>query len=302
MDFGRLPDISKVDFSLPPDHPDTKVVLETKKAEHCNIYVGCPIWTEKSWLGKIYPLKTAEKDYLHYYAKKFNTIELNTTHYRIPDDTTLDRWVRSASQGFKFSPKIPQLISHAPDITQMTDLMHEFIHQMQQLKEYLGTSFMQLHPTFGPKRLPELLNFLDHIPFSFKMAIELRNPDWFNNSIETEDLFQYMKEKQISTVITDVAGRRDVLHQRLTTSTAMVRFVANNLHPTDFTRLDAWAERLKKWQAEDLENFYFFIHTPDKGNCLPLADEFNRRIGIFPDINTPAISNSKTGYIQGSLF
>ena len=302
MDFGRLPNINHVDFTLPSDHPDTANVLGNEKADRSIIYTGCPIWTEKGWVGKIYPLKTVEKDYLHYYAKKFNTIELNTTHYRIPDDATLERWVKAVNPGFKFSPKIPQLISHAPDIMQMTDLMQYFIEQMFKLHEHLGVSFLQLPPTFGPKKLSHLLNFLDTIPAEFKLAIELRHQDWFTDSIEVEDLFQYMKEKEISTVITDVAGRRDVLHQRLTSKKVLIRFTANDLHPSDFRRLEDWTNRLKLWLANGLEEIYFFVHTPTKIHCLELAHTFNVQMGIPSELTGIEILPKQAGYVQGSLF
>ncbi len=302
MDFGRLPNIDKVDFTFPTDHPDTKYILGNTPVIQSNTYVGCPIWGEKGWLGKIYPLKTTEKDYLHYYARNFNTIELNATHYKIPDDATLERWVNAVTPGFKFCPKVPQVISHAEDITQMTELMEYFMQQMKQFSDHLGVSFLQLPPTFTPEKLPYLLNFLDTVPVDFQLSIELRHADWFKHSIEAEDLFQYMKEKRVSTVITDVAGRRDVLHQRLTTKTAFIRYVANDLHPTDFRRIDDWAVRLKEWQENGLEELYFFIHTPTKSLCIELASYFNDKMGIPSTFINIEPAKKQDNYIQGSLF
>jgi len=60
-----------------------------------------------------------------------------------------------------------------------------------------------------------------------------------------------------------VAGRRDVLHGRVTSYFAMVRFVGNDLHPTDFTRLEDWAERILHWQSMGLKEIWFFTHEPD---------------------------------------
>jgi uncharacterized protein YecE (DUF72 family) len=64
-------------------------------------------------------------------------------------------------------------------------------------------------------------------------------------------------------LITDVAGRRDVLHMCLTAPAVMVRFVGNSLHPTDFSRIDAWIGRLKQWLEQGLREIYFFVHEPD---------------------------------------
>lgn len=72
-----------------------------------------------------------------------------------------------------------------------------------------------------------------------------------------------LRNRGVSAVITDVAGRRDVCHAQLTASTVLVRFVGNSLHPSDYTRVSEWSERLKYWIESGLESAYFFTHEPD---------------------------------------
>ncbi|MEQ8812772.1 MAG: DUF72 domain-containing protein, partial [Imperialibacter sp.] len=55
------------------------------------------------------------------------------------------------------------------------------------------------------------------------------------------------------------AGRRDMMHMRMTTKEAFVRYVGAN-HPTDYPRLDDWLVRVKEWKQQGLEKLYFFIH------------------------------------------
>src|SRR5258706_3954111 len=114
MDFGRLPpeEIDKVDFTLPSDRPSNKTILNKKDYKKTKVYPGLAKWGRKEWVGKIYPPKTKEKDYLSYYVKQFNSIELNATHYRIFDSTVIKGWADTAGDGFKFCPKFPQVISH----------------------------------------------------------------------------------------------------------------------------------------------------------------------------------------------
>jgi hypothetical protein len=72
--------------------------------------------------------------------------------------------------------------------------------------------------------------------------------DWFRSSAAViGDTYQQMLESGVGTVITDVAGRRDVLHMRLTTPVAFISFVTNSLHPKDYVRADAWVETNKTW-------------------------------------------------------
>ena len=85
MKFGKLQDISKVDFTLPPDAGENELFFDRlPKSENVTIYIGCTGWSMKEWVGRVYPKGTKTKDYLQHYGKQFNTIELNTTHYRIP--------------------------------------------------------------------------------------------------------------------------------------------------------------------------------------------------------------------------
>ena len=76
MKFGQVDDIDEVDFSIPPDHPDTDKVLAKSRAKDLDVYVGCAKWSKKD-LKNFYPKGT--KNELEYYATQFNAIELNAT-------------------------------------------------------------------------------------------------------------------------------------------------------------------------------------------------------------------------------
>ena len=113
MDFGKLDDISNVNFTLPAAHPFTHQVLKNASGNNSTLcFVGPPIWSNKEWVGKIYPTTAKEKDFLYHYTRQFNTIELNVTHYQIPTEATIQRWREASAPGFRFCPKWPQEISH----------------------------------------------------------------------------------------------------------------------------------------------------------------------------------------------
>ncbi|RZA02049.1 MAG: DUF72 domain-containing protein [Moraxellaceae bacterium] len=115
MEFGKVPasELSRLQFQLPADDPRTELALKMKPRKgSARIGVGAPVWGVKGWEGKVYPLGTDTKDFLHHYSRQFNSIELNTTHYRIPDLETIRRWRAATPEGFRFCPKFPQSISH----------------------------------------------------------------------------------------------------------------------------------------------------------------------------------------------
>lgn len=265
MKFGKLQDISGVDFTLPPDPVGNARVLRALSAseEPPTCYIGCTGWSMPEWIGKVYPKGTKSKDFLKFYSRQFNTIEFNTTHYRIPTPGTVEKWYEEAAADFRFCPKVPQSISHSRDLGFGQDSLELFCDVMLGLKEKLGCCFLQLPPYFGHDRLAVLENFLQRWPANVPLAVEVRHESWFETGTNRRDLFNLLYRYGMATVITDVAGRRDVLHMALTNGTAMVRFVGNGLHPSDYERIDAWVLRINEWIDQGLHRIFFFTHEPD---------------------------------------
>ena len=304
MDFGKLPDISKITFTLPPDAPGNDRIWAkcgNTRNKNPKVYVGCPVWANKNWLGGLYPNNAKSRDYLKHYCEQLNTIELNVTHYQIPEEKTIERWKSQASEGFLFAPKVLQEISHRllPE-GQAIPLMKEFCRSIMGLEKYLGTSFLQLGPAFSPEYADKLEDFLAALPHDYKLAIEFRHPDWFKGD-NFEQIAQIMENYQAGTVMTDVAGRRDVLHMRPTTPTVMLRFVGNDLHPTDFERVDVWVQRFKNWLDKGLEEIYFFAHEPNNDDAPQLATYFIREMNTHCGLNLK-VPKSYQLPVQGSLF
>ncbi len=264
MDFGKLPSIDKVDFQLPPEPTQNAVLLASlPKASQPTLYIGPTGYNMKPWVGKWYPPGAQEKHFLRHYAAQFNTIEFNTTHYRIPDFATVDRWREEVPVDFRFCPKIPQSISHARDLGLSSSEMPLFCEAIQRLEAKMGCCFMQLPPHFIPRELNVLARFLEYFSKKIPLSVEVRHPSFFEKTAEAESFFKLLEKHQVAAVITDVAGRRDVCHLRLTNAQTLIRFVGNGLHPSDYTRVEEWAERLKTWFENGLHEAYFFTHEPD---------------------------------------
>lgn len=279
MDFGRARNIENLDLSLPSNHPVNEKLLQKVSARTATkVFVGCPVWDEKAWVGKVYPPGTPAKDFLKHYSHQFNTIELNSTHYRIPDCNVISAWKEVTAPDFRFCPKIPRVISHDMSLMNAQDLTRHFCEAVAGLGDRLGMLFLQLPPYFGPNRLPVLQEYLRLFPEGFGLAVELRHEGWFNDTNVADQIFGIFEEYGITPVITDVAARRDVLHMRLATSKAFIRFTANDLHPTDFPRMDAWAARVREWLEMGLEEVYFFAHTPDHALYPDVANYMIRQL------------------------
>lgn len=257
MKFGKVENPEEIDFSLPPTHKDTKTVLKKQKSSGFkNVRIGCAKWN-KSDLKNFYP--KGVKDELEYYSTQFNSIELNASFYkRYPEDQFVD-WREKAKGDFQFFPKVPRYISHTKRLKETEDSVDNFITNVLALKKSLGSVFLQMPENFRPKYIERLEPFFKHWPKEIPLAAELRHTDWFNDKEVADELYGILRKYNIANVIVDSAGRRDLLHMRLTNATAFIRYVGAN-HPSDYSRLDDWIKKLQEWQKLGLKNVYFFVH------------------------------------------
>lgn len=299
MKFGKLPDISQVDFQLPPDPPETTAVLHRsgRREGPLRVYLGGTGWSMKEWVGRVYPPRTKTKDYLRQYARQFNTIELNTTHYRIPSSKTAERWYAESAADFHFCPKVPQTISHSRDLGLNGTQIELFADAVSLLREKLGCCFIQLPPYFGFDRLDLLERFARRWPAAIPLAVELRHESWFEEADKRRAVFAMLAGYGIAAVITDVAGRRDVLHMHITAPITLVRFVGNGLHPSDYSRSRDWVQRLFAWRDQGLQRAYFFTHEPDNLHSPELAAYLFEQLDGEEDIAVrgPRLLDAKEG-------
>ncbi len=257
MKFGSVDNPEDIDFTLPADHVDTIRVLQKKPSDKTNIFVGCAKWNKADLKG-FYPRGT--KDELEYYSRQFNSIELNATFYRIFPPEQFSKWYDKTPDNFRFFPKLSQEISHWKRLNEdINPVVDNYLASAINLKEKLGCVFLQMHSNFAPKDFDRVVNFAESWPKEVPLAIEFRHTNWYNDKAIAEDLYQLFEENNISNIIVDSAGRRDIMHMRLTNSRAFVRYVGAN-HQSDYTRLDDWVERLKIWKDNGIENINFFVH------------------------------------------
>lgn len=264
MKFGKVPEneLNTIDFSLRPEPPGNKTVLTGQRVEKPRLFVGCANRGTKEWIGKIYPKKTKEADYLDQYVHHFNSIEFNATHYQVYGPDTIGKWAAKANgKDFTFCPKVPQLISHYSNFINVDQLTTDFLEGILAFGEHLGPVFLQVSETFSPQQKKNLYKYLESLPTDLTFFLEVRHPDWLTDGPQKKELFELLRALKIGAVITDTAGRRDCAHMELTIPKIFIRYVGNSLHPTDYTRMDVWVERMKYWLDNGLQEINFFMHT-----------------------------------------
>ncbi|HYM93467.1 MAG TPA: DUF72 domain-containing protein [Chitinophagaceae bacterium] len=287
MEFGRVTEneLNSIDFALPDEPAFNKEVLKGKRVIEPKVYLGCAKWGRTEWVGKIYPLKTKEKDFLEHYVKHYNSIELNATHYKVYGAAGIGKWAAKANgREFKFCPKMYQGVSHRGSLKGKDFITTEFLRGIVAFEKHLGPVFIQMNETFSPKRRDELFTYLESLPTDLQFFLEVRHPDWFGKEDVRNDLFKTLLEMNIGAVITDTSGRRDCAHMHLPVPKAFIRYVGNSLHKTDYIRCDTWVRRMKYWLENGLQELYFFMHMHDEATSpeltVYLVDKLNKECGL----------------------
>ncbi|MEQ8582114.1 MAG: DUF72 domain-containing protein [Marinoscillum sp.] len=297
MKFGSVDNPDLVDFTLPADDPGTERVLTSKGgAGLSEIYVGCAKWN-KGDLKKFYP--KGIKDELAYYAQQFNSVELNATFYNNYGPEQIEKWNEKVPDGFKFFPKVSRYISHIKRLNAVGVYVNDFCQNISTFGPHLGMAFLQVHDNFSPKNKDRISEFMDVWSWDIPLAVELRNTDWFNDEEASEWIYDLFEKYEVSNIVTDTAGRRDLLHMRLTSPVAFVRYVGAN-HESDYQRLDDWIARIKTWKEQGLEKLYFFVHQNlEKASPFLSAyflEQFNKEFGT--SLQLPELGEQP----QGNLF
>jgi uncharacterized protein YecE (DUF72 family) len=243
-----------------------------------SLYLGCPIWGAKAWVGNFFPAGTKQRDFLAVYSRRLNTVEGNTTFYATPNIEIIERWRDETRPGFKFCFKFPQVISHRKRLQNCEAETAEFVDRLRRLGDRRGPSFLQLPPSFGGKQLPLLEAYLAAWPRDLECAVEPRHADFFGKDeaafdallrryhaarcvFDTSALASYPQSDQ--NAIREAREQKPKFPVR-TTRTASFAFVRYLCHPdVDANRawLSEWAARTSDWLKAG-DDAYFFFHYP----------------------------------------
>lgn len=145
-----------------------------------SIRLGCQGWNYPSWVGPFYPSRTRAADFLTVYARAFNTVEVDSTFYAVPAIKTVRGWAERTPDGFVFSLKLPQEITHELRFVGAGEVATRFFEAARELGPKLGPVLIQCGPDFSPAERDALSDFLVTLPKDISFAIEFRQKGWIN--------------------------------------------------------------------------------------------------------------------------
>jgi len=147
-----------------------------------NLYIGTSGWSYDGWAGDFYPEGTSKSDYLEYYVKQFDSVEVNATFYRLPFENMVKGWRNKASDDFRYSVKGHRRITHYNKLNDIQDHLNKYLSRVRQLEDSLKTVFWQFPPSFG-KDLERLKQFIQLLPEDQQFAFEFRHTSWLDQEV-----------------------------------------------------------------------------------------------------------------------
>ncbi len=147
------------------------------------VNVGCSGFLYDHWKGPFYPEDLPKRRWLEYYCRKFSTVELNVTFYRLPDKETFTKWHKETPPGFIFSLKGSRFITHVKKLKASVEPVDVFFSRALVLREKLGAILWQLPPALkaDPARLADFLGLIR--PYKARNVFEFREETWISKKV-----------------------------------------------------------------------------------------------------------------------
>jgi uncharacterized protein YecE (DUF72 family) len=277
--------------------------MSGKKTYH----VGCQSWGYDDWITPaaselvFYPTGTKRDEMLGLYSKVFSTIEVDSTLYGLPAESTIRNWYDETPDQFIFSLKFPREITHDhllrdPSIR----VMQEFVERVSMLDKKLGVMLIQFPASFEATKenARELRRFTAELPREYKFAIEFRNAGWF-----VEWTFEELEESGINLALVEgkwverqtmfEAGKKvktDFRYIRIMGERDLERFDRIYRHRDDV--LDQWKTAIAELDANEV---FIYLDNYFEGFAPATANKIEARLGLT--VSDPSVLET-----QRSLF
>jgi uncharacterized protein YecE (DUF72 family) len=219
------------------------------------VHIGCSGWVYPHWRERFYPRDVPQRAWLDYYAKHFDTVEINNTFYRLPKPSAVEGWVEHSPPGFVFAVKASRYLTHIKRLKTLDPYVDRFYEPLETLvrSEKLGTLLWQFPPNFQ-RDTDRLSRALRELPAG-RHAFEFRHESWFNNEV-----YDLLSEHGVALVIGDESSRWISTPHVRTTDWTYLRFHhgSRGRHGNySAAEIETWARRISQWRR-DTEVYAYF--------------------------------------------
>lgn len=216
--------------------------------------VGTSGYQYRHWRERFYPGKLPQARWFEYYARHFDTVEINNTFYHVPPAEVFARWRDATPAGFRYALKYSRFGSHMKHLKDPADHLAYFLERVEPLGPALGPILLQLPPRWRID-VARLDDFLAAAPRRHRWAVELREPSWLH-----EEVYAVLRARRAALCLHDLLPG---LPRLLTTGWTYLRFhgpedgrkYARRYSPQ---ALSATARRVRAWRADGIDVYAYF--------------------------------------------
>ncbi|GAB3022351.1 DUF72 domain-containing protein [Spirosoma pulveris] len=239
------------------------------------VFIGTSGWSYDHWQGVLYPYPTPVAKRLDYYVQKFQTVELNSSFYRWPKQTTFAGWEQRLPDDFLLTVKAPRGLTHAKKLYQPEVWMERIKACWHELKQKRAVLLVQLAPQQAYD-YDRLAYFLDQIPPWLHTTVEFRHPSWNNEAV-----FSLLERHQVAYCI--MSGARLPCILRVTAPFVYIRMHGpdtEHLYGGSYSDTDLhwWANRIGEWAGMGKDVFVYF-NNDGGGNAVRNALALQQLVG-----------------------
>ncbi len=237
------------------------------------VHIGTSGWHYKHWLGVFYPEGTRASEMFQFYARYFDTVEINNSFYRLPTATTFDNWRESSPPNFCYAVKASRFITHMKKLKDPKSSSEKFFLVADRLAKKLGPILFQLPPRWK-LNIERFEEFLGSLPGEHQYVIEFREETWF-----VLEVYQLMRKYKVAFCIHDFGDMK--VPREITAKFTYIRFhgptSAKYWGSYSDRELRVWADRIKKWRS-DLSSVYVYFNNDPEGAAVKNALTLKRLI------------------------
>ena len=226
------------------------------------------------WRGRLYPERTPKRRWLEVYAEHFDTVEVNSTFYRLARRDAVAGWVEQTPAEFLFAVKASRYLTHVKRLLDVRDSVARFYEPLEPMRDAgkLGPVLWQLPENFH-RDDQRLAGWLELLP-SGMHAIEFRHESWF-----APEVLAALRSRGVALVIGDHPERTFQTYDA-TASWRFIRFHygsrgrAGNYSATE---IETWARRIAQWRRR--EEIYAYFNNDRRGFAPANAKQLAARLG-----------------------
>jgi uncharacterized protein YecE (DUF72 family) len=227
------------------------------------VYVGTSGWNYKHWIGRFYPEDLPQNEMLGFYARQFDSVEINNSFYQLPKLKTFNNWRQAVPKNFTFAVKASRFITHMKKLKAPKTSSRKLFTHVKRLDHKLGPILFQLPPHWQCD-IARLAAFIEAMPAKHSYVFEFRDESWFN-----PEVYRLLAKHNVAFCIHDFRSKESP--REITADFTYLRF--HGPHKAAYSGsypprvLEKWAKKITEWQHQ-LSAIHVYFNNDAEGHAI----------------------------------